>query len=261
MKHALPALCSVTLLVLAAPGANAQEQPRDKNGLTLTFGAYYGTQSSLAGGASTDPEISPLLDIDYSRGRFFASTERGIGFNAVDNEAWTVGLGVGYDLGRKQKDDRRFRGLGDVDSSVTGVVSVAWRPLRSDFWTVYAAGQVAAEKANGRTLNFGTVIGVPLTANLSAFVDVSAQWNDRDYMQTYYGVTALQSVRSGYRPYRPDAGLSSVSFSVGLDYTLGEHWSLGAAAGADRLAGDAKDSPIYDKETRPNAAVYASYRF
>ena len=139
------------------------------------------------------------------------------------------------------------------------VLSAAWNPL--DFISVSAALTTAAKRANGSFLTLGTSLGFPVYGKLYGSVDLTAELADRNYAQTYYGVTAAQSVRSGYRELRPKAGLISTSASVGLNYELTKEWSLGASLGATRLMGDAAKSPIFSKRTESSASLFASYVF
>ena len=251
-------MLGIALPVQAQSDAKSDQTKPNEDHFSITFGALYST-TSLTGGISTRPEWSPLLDVSYQSGGFFASTSRGVGYDFVQTKALTVGAGLAFLPRRKAAGNSRLRGMGDVAASPTVVLSAAWNPL--DFISVSATLTTATQRANGSFLTLGTSLGLPIYGKLYGTVDLTAELADRNYAQTYYGVTAAQSVRSGHRELRLKAGLISTSVSVGLNYELTNEWSLGASVGATRLQGDAAKSPIISKRTEPNASLFASYAF
>ncbi len=244
--------------VHAQSDAKSGETESNEGILSIAFGALYGTRS-LTGGISTRPELSPLLDVSYERGGFFASTSGGVGYNFVKTKKMMVGAGLGYLPEREAAGDSRLRGLGDVAASPTMMLTTVWNPL--DFISVGATLTTASKRANGSFLTLGTSLGFPIHGKLIGSVDLAAELANRNYAQTYYGVTAAQSASSGYRELRPKAGLLSTSVSVGMSYELTKEWLLGGSVGATRLQGDAAKSPIFTRRTAYDASLYASYSF
>lgn len=243
----------------AQPDSGIERLESDEAKISISAGALYGT-ASLTGGSSLRPKWSPLFDLSYEHGRFFASTERGIGYNLVQNKVWTVGAGLAYLPKRKASSNVRLRGMGDVDASPTVLLSANWR-LMDDFINVYGALASATKRSNGSFLTIGAIVGFPIHGKLSGFVDLSSVIANRNYAQTYYGVTTVQAVNSGYAQFQPKAGLISTSASVGLNYELTKEWSLGATLGTTRLQSDAASSPLITKRTEPSASLFATYAF
>ena len=263
-KQITKVLCGTAIVVgyfpcHAQPKADIDGKDRDEGKFSISAGAVYGT-TSLTGGASLTPKWSPLFDASYERGRFFASTERGIGYNLVQNKIWTVGAGLAYSPKRKASSNARLRGMGDVEASPTVLLSANWNPM-DDFINVYGVLASATKRSNGSFLTLGATVGFPVYGKLSGFVDLSSVLANRSYAQTYYGVTAVQALNSGYAEFRPKRGLISTSASVGLNYELTTAWSLGASLGATRLQGDAAKSPFINKRTEPSASLFANYTF
>ncbi len=79
--------------------------------------------------------------------------------------------------------------------------------------------------------------------------------------QHIFGVTPLQSLRSGNAIYRPAGGLKSIDLSAGANYQLTSHWSVGVSSNFSFLRGDAKDSPIVEKKTQISTLANVIYRF
>ena len=74
-------------------------------------------------------------------------------------------------------------------------------------------------------------------------------------METFYGITTGQALRSGLRQHDADAGFRDVFVNLASGYKFSEHWTLIVQAQYRRLVGDAADSPIVDDEGSPNSLV------
>jgi MipA family protein len=79
-------------------------------------------------------------------------------------------------------------------------------------------------------------------------------------MQTFFGVDAQQSARSGLPVFSPDSGLSSsrLFFSAGYEIRLG--WLIGGQLYVSRLLRDAADSPITQRRTTGGGGLFLAYR-
>lgn len=207
----------------------------------------------------------PLIDLAYEhRSGFFAGTRDGIGFRSAAGP-FQVSAALGYSSGRRERDShRRFgsealKGMGDVRSSATANLGIGY-----DFGFM-ALGMKAELALNHRERGnrYELAAQVPLLAdgkdNVALFASLDVA--DRKNMQTFYGVTAQQSARSGYRVYTPKAGVEKVGLGVAWNRQLNERWSVRTMAGAFRLTGDAADSPLTKRKTAPVLFTTLNYRF
>jgi MipA family protein len=239
----------------AAPAADAKaEEPA----FTVSVGATYGTTSLT--GVRSKATWEPLLDLEYTNGRFYASTGRGVGYNLVDSEQFTFGVGLAYTPARKEKDDLRRRGLGDIKGSGLVLLTADWSPLEG-LIHIYGNASLATRRENGAFYTLGTTIGFPLYGSLSGFVDLSTTFGDKKYMAGRYGVTPANAAPSGYAVFTPGAGIANAAVSVGVQYEFSKTWSMGATAGTTQLLGDAKRSPVTGRKREPDAALFVSYSF
>ncbi len=227
--------------------------------LELSVGAVRGTQSFFKG-VLLQSRTDPLIGIELARGRWFASTLNGVGYLLADSPTVSVGVSANYMLGRKESREARYRGLGDVDGSVAANGFFEWRPVK-DAVTVYGNVLTATRSQNGTLATLGATVGLPVTPKLSAFVDVYLNWADSRYVKAYYGVSATQSVASGYASYAPKGGFLSSTPSVGLDYEVDKHWHTSGFVGATKLAGLAANSPVVTTRSQPVAAVLVTYKY
>jgi outer membrane protein len=65
-----------------------------------------------------------------------------------------------------------------------------------------------------------------------------------EYMNTWYGVTAAESARTGLATHRPGAGLLGAGLAARATWEIDDQWLVRADAGWTRLADKAANSPI-----------------
>ena len=101
------------------------------------------------------------------------------------------------------------------------------------------------------------------TAGDRAFVSINADLSGstQDNQQTDFGITAEQSVASGFPEYSPDGGLKSFGIGLNLEYQMTDRWYLLSAIEYERLLGDVADSPIVFDQNNVEATLGIFYRF
>ncbi|WP_342118386.1 MipA/OmpV family protein [Pseudoduganella sp. OTU4001] len=95
------------------------------------------------------------------------------------------------------------------------------------------------------------------TVVLSAGVSVVNRANN----ETWFGITKDEASRSTLSFYRPDGGVQSVRASLRWNWALSPSWMLTSGLQVDRLAGDAKRSPLVDRATNVYISSALAYRF
>jgi outer membrane scaffolding protein for murein synthesis (MipA/OmpV family) len=92
----------------------------------------------------------------------------------------------------------------------------------------------------------------------------STTYADDDYMQTYFGVDAADSRRSGLDDYDADGGMKDVGLDLGVNWGFAPNWDLRGLFQIKQLVGDADDdSPVVDEgsETQLFTAVLVVFNF
>jgi outer membrane protein len=84
---------------------------------------------------------------------------------------------------------------------------------------------------------------------------------NKEYMQTYFGVTPLQSASSGLTPFDAGAGLLSTGVASSLRYKWTEQWATIGFVEVGRLIGDAGKSPITDRGSDTTVTVGAALTY
>lgn len=233
-------------------------------------------QIGIGAGAMVQPDYEgsddytvkpvPMINISY-RDRVFLEGPS-LGANLLNlsgprpGDRLQAGPLLRYQMGRDQGDNDALRGLGDVDGSfeVGGFVNYGIGPFSAGL----TAMQDVGDGHEGLTVELKGGYQHSFDESWSLRAEVSATWADDRYTQSYFGIDAAQSARSGYRQYNAEAGFKDVGLSLGLDYALSDSWAITGQVGYARLLGDAADSPIVDGEGSANAftaGILVGYRF
>ncbi|MBD8897319.1 MipA/OmpV family protein [Desulfovibrio desulfuricans] len=224
--------------------------------ISVGAGAMYGPAYE----GSDKYVVTPLPDIsiEYRNGLFFANIWDGIGSYPIQGENYKVGAAIGFDMGRKESDDRRnLRGMGDIDLEAT-----------FNFMGEYDINHFKLSgKVSTGTKDYGTTakaeLGTmfPATEHLRLMGSIGATWADDEHMKNYFGVSPRQSARSGHDRYSAGAGIKSVGFTVGAFYSITENWDVKFMLMGDQLLGDAANSPITKRNFNPSVLLTIGYNF
>ena len=165
---------------------------------------------------------------------------------------------LGFNMGRKEDDADRLRGLGDIDMGAKAGMKAAVKFGPAE---IFAQVDKTIGGSDGLEGEVGIEVSRPLTESLIVGASASAVFADENYMQAYFGVTSEQSARSGLARYDAGAGLKRADFSISATYMLDANWMVRGKAGVGILLGDAADSPIVVDKVQPSGMLLVGYRF
>lgn len=257
-RGALTAISFAVLAIALPHNSDAAELPQ----ATIGAGAAYVPEYA---GADTH-RLVPVLVGDYQFGNgAFISTMRGIGY-ASTFEGVELSAALGYRVGR---DDARHRngrqgsdflkGMGEIDGSATANLNAGMH--FGDLGLGIGTQIALSKRDNGNTYSLHA--SYPLFKSASDQVELSggAVYGDAKHGQTYFGVTAAQSLKSGFKATKVGAGFEQVGVNVAWNHVIDKNWSVRSAVGLTTLVGDAADSPIVQKKTTPMLVSTFNYRF
>ena len=206
---------------------------------------------------SRDQALSlfPDLRLNY-KDEIFASIPDGLGWNALNRDGWKAGPLAKLRFGRDEErggspflisgNSDALLGMGDVDAAVEvgGFVEKREGPWRGRIEVrrgfgghegVVADGSVSYQLRSGRAL-----INLGPRATLAS----------GGYINTYFGINPLQSVRTGLRPYRASGGLVSFGLGTTVIRPLNRRSAITLFTSLDRLGSEAGDSPLVRERGR-----------
>jgi len=198
----------------------------------------------------------------YYRDIAFISTGEGLGYNFLRGDHYQFGLGITYDLGRKETDDlTNLHGMGDI--SPAPVAKLYGSVVLSRKFPLIL--RVDARQFIGGT---GGAVGdasvyTPLPGSSKRFVmfaGPSITVADHHYLQSLYGVTAQQSLASGHPEFLiTHNGTASAGVGFSATKFLGKHWLINLDAAISQLRGDPAHSPIVECRTQRAIALSFAY--
>ena len=283
--------CAVALVAFPTAHAGAQTvPPPDPDPTSLAnapvreapadwqfrVGAGVGISPAFVGSKVYQVEIAPFAEVRY-KDRLFLSPFDGAGFDLIKTAGFRAGPVVTYDGGRKENDKSTFRIAGNRDNSLIGLGDVKGSIAAGGF-AEYELGHLTAKvqvtKAFGGDKGILANIGARYTTPLPLFaygrhpaifsIGPRVVIGDSKYENAYFGVTSLQSTRSGLPQYTAKGGLQSYGAGATLLVPLSKSLSAAVLAGYDHLSGDAANSPLVKQRGSPNHAslgLGVVYRF
>jgi outer membrane scaffolding protein for murein synthesis (MipA/OmpV family) len=187
----------------------------------------------------------PVIDVRY-RDVYFASTGEGIGFNFIRGENYRVGIAVGYDFGRREKDDLvHLRGMGNIE--VAPVLKLFGSYVVSKEFPLVLRGDLRrfVGGADGWVGDLEAYMPLPGSSRkFVMFAGPSVTFADNRHMQTTFGVDHSQSLASGYPEFVAHGGMNAVGFGFSATRYLSTRWLVNANLAVNRLLGSARDSPF-----------------
>jgi outer membrane scaffolding protein for murein synthesis (MipA/OmpV family) len=270
-----PIIALLATAIAAAP-ALAQDPADDRNSLTIGLGIgvapdyegsndYMATPAGLAFGKVEGFSFytrATTLYIDLVR----ESDPKAIDF--------AVGFAGNLRIDRHSVDDPRIEALGELDRAIElgAFVGVGKTGIFHEYDTAAARVHVVKDVTDthdGIVVQPMIEYGTPLSRKAYVGLQLSADYVDQDFADTYYGVDAAGSLRSTLPVYDADSGWKNVrvsllgTHSLTGDLTTGG-LSLFAIGSYSSLLGDFKRSPLVREAGDADqyfAAIGLSYSF
>jgi outer membrane scaffolding protein for murein synthesis (MipA/OmpV family) len=231
------------LFLLLAPCEPVRADPlAPKSDWDATLGGGIVYKPRYDGARHYQPIFVPNIDVTW-RDTLFLSTEDGLGWNALRQGGFSAGPFLYWDQGRDQNEESRLNGLGDVDDTLQAGIFAEYESPSG--WRLFSKiRRDVLGSRSGLSWDTGGEVTLPLRDTLFLQLRVQATWADAAALEPFFGITAIQSSRSGFPVYSPGDGFRDVTFEPSLTQLLDEHWSITGRATASRLLPEAANSPI-----------------
>lgn len=177
-------------------------------------------------------------------------------------ENFKAGPILKLDSGRDETDSPDLLGLGDVGTSLElGIfASYTMGPARA---RIRAQHDIISGHSGMRVVG-DLGVAIYRSNRLAVTGNLSTTWTDGSYMDSFFSVTAAQSLTSGLAVFDAGSGLKDISLAFGANYMVTDSWSVVANAGYSKLLSDAKNSPIVSVQGSSSqfvGGVFAVYSF
>jgi outer membrane protein len=242
----------MSMFLISAAGtarAKVPESMEYESPFRVTVGIGMGSGPKFEG--SNEYAIMPIPIISMEYGSFFLSPMGGVGMR-VPVEGFVISPALRV---RPERNINSDGGLGDRTTSLrlAGGAGIVWNA--GGFSLGADVSQGLSEKNKGWTYDLEAGYSRPISAEWSYTAKVSAMYADRDYNQTYFGITSDESVRTGYETYYARAGFKHVGLGGSLNHVIDKDTMLGIFASYRRLIGPAADSPIVERGSKDQVTL------
>jgi len=242
------------------------EQPASLFGTQtdLSVGLGAGIDQKYMGSKASRPLVMPTLSAH--RGAFFADFTRGLGLEWQSTSGFYVGQAFGYDLGRVTHNDEllpgsaKLSGLGDVPITATSTLTLAQQlNPRLLISADLELGLDGHERGNRYRIGLESELFKSDADSLT--LDLDTHLGDARYNQTYFGVTAVQSLDSHFARFQTDPGIYAYSLSASYNHSFDSHLSALLQVSGTRYAGKLAASPIVESDTSVTALLSLIYAY
>lgn len=235
-----------------APGYNDSKDSERK--WAFSIGVTSGFSPDYEGSNDYSFGYSPNISASWRDTIFYKG--RTLGANLIRQKNLKAGLMITKSSGRSEDCNDKLDGLGDVDGSIEagGFVSFRKKPYRFKA----EVKQDVGSGHEGALVYLGAGTNLPFE-NLPISIELGATWASSNYMESFFGIDAQQSLDSGLKQYNAGAGIKDIKLSMTTGYPITKRWRIGAAVEYHRLVGDAADSPIVVDKNQFLAGISLSY--
>lgn len=247
--------------LVAAAGLTAVSQPtlaqdagRGGDELVFEIGAGARYQPKYDGASNYLLVPFPILKLSYLK-------LPGLGTIADDS---TQGLSIypsfGFVGSRSASDDASLTGLNSIDWALEIGAGVGYS---NDYFRAFGETRRGFNGHEGFVGELGVdAILHPMdrvTVNIGPRLGLA----DSEYMDTYFGISAAESIASGLPQYKASGGIKDVGLAAKVSYAWTDNATVYLDGSYKRLVGDAADSPIVKngEANQFTVGLGMSYRF
>jgi len=246
------------LSVLSVLGTTARaDEPDDSKVWNFTIGGGIAAAPHYEGADRDRFRLVPFGSISYDDTVKLGPD--GLAVTVLKADGFSVAPVLGYGGGRQDSTDSNLKGLGTIQSAVTAGVILKYQT--GPFSLTITPREAVTHSNDGFVTNFAAAYAWQIAPRVKLSVGPTLSVADGRYEQTYFGVDAEQSLRSGKRVYSPDGGVKDVGLTGALTYALDRHWLLQTAVSDRELVGDAADSPVVRSKNQASIATGIAYHF
>ncbi|AKS09742.1 structural protein MipA [Pseudomonas trivialis] len=200
----------------------------------------------------------------------FLDTDKGLGWGYEGN-ALSFSAYVGASASRKDKNEsmhagsKRLKGMGEIKSRAQLGVSASYNlgGVIAGATLEHALKEDDHKDSGKAFTHLELSLGTNLYEGRYGSVDASlnSHFGDRNYLQTWYGVTTDQAARSRFKAYKAGAGNISNGMNLVWSLPISEHTQFSTLLDVQYLANEAGKSPIVERRLQTSVMGVLEYSF
>jgi outer membrane protein len=188
-------------------------------------------------------EVLPLFDLDIAKGTnefAFEAPDYSFGIPVISSGGFSFGPAL--NLASKRKESDVGAPVGKVKTTIEAGAFANYEVSKSFYLRAEALKGLGGHKGVEGT--FGADYVWRDGDKYVVSIGPRVLFSDSRYQRAYFGVTPEAALASGLPAYRPSGGIHGVAAATGVSYQFSPRWGLFGYGRAERLVGDAADSPI-----------------
>jgi outer membrane protein len=199
----------------------------------VTLGGGARVQPSFDGASTYLLSPMPIVSLKFLRSPFTGQPTSDTGF----------GFFPSFRFYGERKGVGKLAGLNTVSAAAEAGFGVDYTDT---YWRAFVEVRQGFGGEHGQTADLGLDGIFRPIDRLKLAAGPRLSLASTDYMRTYFGVTAAETVASGgkFGTFRPGGGVRGVGLGGTATYDIDPHWVVEANAGWTHLVGDAASSPI-----------------
>jgi outer membrane protein len=250
----------VLVLAAVAPCAAQVEMAPVELEVPLVVGIGVGMIPDYEGSDEYTFGIAPFFRWTFWGERYIQLRANELSVNVLNSKYFQLGPLATYKFGRSDVDDDVVDRMEDIDDTVelgafAAYVLRSQQNIRQRFIADVDFLHDVGGVSNSFRVSMGARYWHPVARRLDLMIGLRGTLVTDDYMNTYFGVSGDDAVRSGLPEFRADGGGKDIAVTLGSLFYLTENWVLSAGVKYSRLLGDAADSPIVDDRGSANQFI------
>ncbi|MFK5895290.1 MAG: MipA/OmpV family protein [Pseudomonadota bacterium] len=224
----------------------------DSNSLTVLSGGF-AYVSEFQGSDDYVWIPIPVYSIYWDDGSSLEIGGLSANWNISKDKKYSYGLQGSIVFGRSDVSDPVIKRMKPLDDTIN---FGPYGAVKLQDWTFELGITADIGGANDgilSKLSAGTTLYKQGENNLQ--LTFKADYANQAYMQTYFSVNLLNSIRTGLPLYRAEAGFLSSGLSFSYTHQLSSHWNLYVSQDFSRLSTNAADSPIVSQRGNKNQYI------
>ncbi|MEE5045141.1 MipA/OmpV family protein [Pseudomonas alliivorans] len=232
--------------------------------VNVNLGLGMGVVPRYMGADEYRSQVLPMFTVQS--GILFADSLRGLGLQYQSASGFGASAALNYDFGRTEKNSasrpgsNELKGMGTVEGATVADLMLSQQLLPWLTLSGEAELRLAGEKRGNRyRLGFEGIAYHSQSDTVA--VDIDAHAGDGRYNQTYFGVSPIQSSRTGFSRFTADSGIYAYSAALSWQHSFDEHWSTVTSVGFTHYTDQTRGSPLVETDAEASGLLALNYAF
>lgn len=259
MSKSLIVAVAVVFALCLSVAAQAQESPFNIENVPNVVGVAVGVIPDYEGSNDYTVGVAPFAKLTYPKSEWYLRLlATDLQLNILNHPWLRLGPAVNYRWGRKDVEDKVVKHMKDIDGTIEaggfiGVEFITKDNPRQRFISQIEFLSDVGNTYKGYNATLTATFWQPIHKMIDIAIGGGICYADENYMETYFGVTQVNSDRTGLPVFEADSGFKDFRVNPAVVVHLSTDWHVAAGLQYRYMLGDAHDSPVVKDRGCPNS--------